>query len=510
MLDSQTFSIISSILLALLGLVAYRLFSYNHPLPPGPPGKLISGNLHQLPKNESWRTYAKWAETYGPVIYLRAFHKRFVILNSAKAAVDLLETRSSIYSDRPVVWMVSEGLAARHSAIFNISSLNPRFKQCRKQLNSGLGGSATRGHIPLIEQESQTFLTALATTPEKFISHTRRNAGAVILKITYGWTVISNDDPLVLFMEEGLHIGAEITQPGRWLVEILPLLRFVPAWMPGAGFKRRAAWMRERMSNIDLFPFNWAKEQIKSGDYIESFTSMGLQPEGGKLPNPEEEDILKWCSAALYAGGSDTTVSVMTTFFLMMTLHPDVQRRAQAEIDRVVGKDRLPSIDDQKALPFTMAVIKEVLRCAPVVPAGLPHRVTQENIYQGFRIPKGTTVVANIWAITRDSDMYPNPSVFDPERFVPRPGFEVQTDPRKWVFGFGRRVCPGAHFAETTVFVNIAGILATFNISKAVKDGKEVEPEIGFKSHGIISHPKPFDCRITPRSPDLLASLSVA
>jgi hypothetical protein len=65
MFDSQTFSIICSILLALLGLVAYRLFSHKHPLPPGPPGKLISGNLHQLPKNESWRTYAKWAETYG-------------------------------------------------------------------------------------------------------------------------------------------------------------------------------------------------------------------------------------------------------------------------------------------------------------------------------------------------------------------------------------------------------------------------------------------------------------
>jgi hypothetical protein len=108
------------------GFVAYRLFSYNHPLPPGTPSKLFSGNLHQMSKNESWRTYAKLVETYGhfnqesslcfqcrsrcdgltgPVIYihLRAFHKRFVILNSEKAAVDLLETRSSIYSDRPVV-----------------------------------------------------------------------------------------------------------------------------------------------------------------------------------------------------------------------------------------------------------------------------------------------------------------------------------------------------------------------------------------------------------------------
>jgi len=507
--DSQTFSIICSTLLVLITLVAYQLFSHKHPLPPGPPGKLISGSLYQLPKNESWRTYAKWAETYGPVIYLRAFHKRLVILNSAKAAVDLLETRSPIYSDRPVVWMLSKDLASRHMAVFNVSSLSPRFKQYRKQLNSGLNVRATQSHMPLIEQELRTYLTALATSPEKFISHTKRRGGAVILKIAYGWSVTSNDDRLVNFLDEGLVLGGELSQPG-WLVEIFPLLRFVPAWMPGAGFKRRAAWVRQRMANLELFPFNWAKEQIKSGNYIESFTSMGLRSEGGKPLSLEEEDILKWCSAALYTAGSDTTVAVIESFFLMMTLHPDSQRRAQAEIDRVIGKERLPTIDDKNVLPFTTALIKEVMRCTPVTPTGLPHRVTQDDVYQGFRIPKGTTVVANIWAITHDSDIYPDPSVFDPERFIPRPGFEVQADPRKWVFGFGRRVCPGAHFAETNLFLNITSILATFNISKAVKDGKEVEPEISFVSYGPISHPKPFDCRITPRSPGLLSSLSTA
>jgi len=161
-------------------------------------------------------------------------------------------------------------------------------------------------------------------------------------------------------------------------------------------------------------------------------------------------------------------------------------------------------------LPFTMAVIKEVLRFTPVVPTGLPHRVTRDDVYQGFRIPKGATVIANIWAITRDKEMYPNPSVFDPDRFIARPGFEPQIDPKKWIFGFGRRVCPGADFTQTSIFLNITGILATFNISKSMtKDGQEVEPEIGTVSHGVVCHPKPFDCQITLRSPDLLASPNV-
>jgi hypothetical protein len=117
---------------------------------------------------------------------------------------------------------------------------------------------------------------------------------------------------------------------------------------------------------------------------------MGLNPDGRGPLNKEEEDILMWCCDALYTGGADTvsspsfcsprpliysitslqTVSAMSTFFLMMLVYPEVQRRAQIEIDHVVGKGRLPNIEDQKALPFTMALIKEVLRFAPVVPMG--------------------------------------------------------------------------------------------------------------------------------------------
>jgi hypothetical protein len=115
---------------------------------------------------------------------------------------------------------------------------------------------------------------------------------------------------------------------------------------------------------------------------------MGLNSDNNKPPTPEEEDILKWCSAALFGGGAETvspllshtlffrktnfyqTVSVTTTFFLMMTLHPGAQRRAQDEIDRVIGKDRLPTVEDKKFLPYTMAIIMELLRFAPVAPLG--------------------------------------------------------------------------------------------------------------------------------------------
>lgn len=124
----------------------------------------------------------------------------------------------------------------------------------------------------------------------------------------------------------------------------------------------------------------------ESGNYVESFTSQHLRPDDGHEMDAEEEDIIKWCSAALYVGGADTvsivvtfasvililfkTVSTLTSFVLLMALHPDIQRRAQAEIDEVVGKDRLPTIADQVCLPYVSAVLKEVLRFAPVAPLG--------------------------------------------------------------------------------------------------------------------------------------------
>lgn len=291
----------------------------------------------------------------------------------------------------------------------------------------------------------------------QLVSNTCRNAGAVILKITYGWTVSDNNDLLVNTMEEAARITAGLYHPGKWLVEFIPWLRFLPSWAPGAGFKRKASQIKERMKGIDQTGFNWTKEQIvriplhsrlplslnpfsfwqQSGNYIESFTSNGLQPEDGEPLSAEAEDILKWCSAGLYAGGADTvslkatrelpdndakqtciqTVSAMTTFFFQMTLHPEIQQRARDEIESVVGKGVFPTIDNKKDLPYTMALMKEMLRFAPVAPLGtdcppcladrlelsyiwgigLPHRVTQDDVYEGYRIPRGSTVFANIW-----------------------------------------------------------------------------------------------------------------
>ncbi|KAH9933809.1 cytochrome P450 [Fomitopsis serialis] len=493
----------AGVVLVILGSIVYLRFSRRGHLPPGPPPKLWSGNVHQLPTGEPWLTYARWSQTYGPLVFYRVYSRKALVLNSFKSALDLLESsRSSIYSDRPMAWMYKE-LIGRKLAVFNISVKHPRFKKYRKLLQTGLNPRATQSYRTTQEAQARILVQGLATAPEQFIYQIRRYAGGVILEVTYGWTVSKKNDFFVSLMEKALVTHANITKPGRWWVDSYPILGFVPAWFPFAEFKREAAaTFRGLFSNVESTPHEWAKKQMESGHYVESFTSIHMRPESGVPPDTEEEDIIKWCSSALYAGGADTVVGVLTGFILQMVLCPEVQKRAQSELDRIVG-NRLPNIDDLSNLSFVSALLKEVLRWASVSPLGLPHRLTKDDTYSGYFIPKDTTVYANNWYFPNG---IPRALCFRPGSLHPKEDVEPQLDPRRYVFGFGRRVCPGAHFAEVTAFLAITYILSVFNISEALDEhGEEIEPKIEFTT-AVTSHVKPFECRIAVRNLDLLAA----
>ncbi|KAJ7099725.1 cytochrome P450 [Mycena epipterygia] len=494
-----------AVLLVLSAVVLRRfLLSKRLPLPPGPPPKFLSGNLHQLPKNEPWLTYAEWSREYGPIVKLRILNQTHMILNSGKVAMDLLDSRSGIYSDRPESWMLGH-LAGRKWTMFQISSLDARFPKYRKMLQSGLNRRATHTYRPTQEQQVKVLLKGLADNPDTFLILIKTYVAAIALKVAYGYNVSTNDDYFVKLIDDGSRVITSITQP-FFYIEAFPFLRFLPSWFPFAKFKRTVLENKPLFDAIEKVPFEWAKTNIESGSHTESFFSQYFHPDEGHVLEGEEGDILKWTAASIYTGGAHTTTSAIASFFLLMSLHPDVQTRAQTEIEQNVGQGRLLNIDDRKALPYVTAVLKEILRWAPVAPLGLKHRVTKDDIYNGYLIPEGSTIIANIWAITHDSELYPNPSVFDPTRHL---GENPQPDPFDFVFGFGRRVCPGAALAEDSLFLAISNILAAFNVSKARDaEGKEVEPSVEWKT-SVVTLAMNFRCCIEPRSPDVLASLAM-
>lgn len=164
-----------------------------------------------------------------------------------------------------------------------------------------------------------------------------------------------------------------------------------------------------------------------------------------------------------------------------MAIHPEIQKRGQEEIDQLLGGERLPVLSDQDDLPYISAMIKEVYRWHTPLPVSIPKALMEDDVYKGYLLPKGATVLENLWAIFQDPAVYPEPHVFNPERFLKDGKLDRSVkDPEDRVFGSSRRICPGKHFASRAIFLRFATILATFDIEPGVNDKGEVESEIKF------------------------------
>ncbi|GJJ15426.1 hypothetical protein Clacol_009703 [Clathrus columnatus] len=204
--------------------------------------------------------------------------------------------------------------------------------------------------------------------------------------------------------------------------------------------------------------------------------------------------------------GQETTSATLYMFFFMMGNNPGIQAKARAEIMSITGGHRLPQLSDRTSFVYVMAVFKEVLRYHSAAPLGLPHLSDEEYTYEGYRIPKNTIVFGNIWEILHDPEIYPDPFEFKPERFLDIPtktpdGYP--TDPRQYVFGFGRRTCPASHLAESTLLISIATVLATCDIGPCFNpDGSKIEK---FQyTPTLVAHPLPFTCSINPIAREIL------
>lgn len=329
-------------------------------------------------------------------------------------------------------------------------------------------------------------------------------AGAIILKMTYGYAIEpSSEEPLIQLIERMMDNVNFAAAPMTWAVDVFPILKHLPSWFPGTGFLETARQIREVNRMALNTPFSFVQRQIeRSLTYRPSYLSSHLenrQRDDNGLINlsEEEEDALKQTAGAIYGGGADTTVSTLSSFVLAMILFPQVQKKAQNEIDLVVGNKRLPGFEDQDNLPYLNALVKESVRWIPVTPMGIGHVASEEIRYAGFCIPKGAFVLPAVWWFLHDPKTHLDPEAFDPERFLPP---RNEPDPTNHAFGYGRRICPGRFVAADSMFITIARMLAVFDITRAVDHkGVEIEPKIEL-SLGPLSHPLPFPYQIRPRS----------
>ncbi|KAL0066756.1 hypothetical protein AAF712_006147 [Marasmius tenuissimus] len=325
--------------------------------------------------------------------------------------------------------------------------------------------------------------------------------GTLLILLTYGLDVKGPNDPVVRSAERAIEVANHAATPGMFMVDVLPILKHVPAWFPGAGFKRKAREWNRIYAEMNTLPFGIAKKQMENGAAPPSFVSNRLMKlyEGSNECGYTEQEVMN-TAGSMYSAGTDTSRTALISFILAMTLFPETQRRAQAEIDRVVGVRRLPEFRDRESLVYVEAVLREVQRWQPVAPVAVAHYIHVEDQYRGYRIPKDSTVIGNSWAILHDEEMYPDPYAFKPERWIKDGKIDSAIRDITSGFGFGRRICPGRHLAMSMIYISAASILAAFDISKAVdENGAEIEPRAEYT--GTVQNiPLPFKCGIKPRS----------
>ncbi|KAJ7080613.1 cytochrome P450 [Mycena belliarum] len=480
------------------------------PLPPGPTPVPLLGNVRDLVAKELWLVATRWAKQFGDIVYVHVLGQGLVFLNSPEATMALLDKKGSIYGDKPALVMAGELCGCENMVAF--TRYGETSKRQRKLLTRAFGIQAIPSYHPLIEAETHSFIRRLVAEPSKYMEHSRRYAGGLTLFVVYGYEATGSNDKFLNLGEECVDIlSNRITSGGGiWPVDIFPILKHLPTWAPGSSFKIKAAAWKARMEDFIDQPYHFVKSSLKSGNYAPSFCSMLLEDE--RNWNPQFEWDLKHTANSMFSASMDTTITLFCQFLLAMVLHPEVLAKAQKEIDSVIGPERLPKLSDRASLPYVEAILNETYRWGVPVPLSLPHRLMEDDVYQGMFIPRGSLVFGNVWAIMRDETLFPNASSFLPERYMEQvePALAQKRDPRRYVFGFGRRRCPGIHLVESSAWLLITTVLATLDISKAKDEfNKPIEPKVNF-SNAVFRQPDRFDCDIRPRSERVLKLLTQA
>ncbi|KAJ2918167.1 hypothetical protein MD484_g2259, partial [Candolleomyces efflorescens] len=384
-----------------------------------------------------------------------------------------------------------------------MDSSNPRCKRQRRIFHQNYNGSIVSQYHPIIRKHVQRLLANLLSAPDGQHSYRHHAIGGILMNVAYGFDPKSKDDPYIAEALKVVHAFEVALLPGKFLVDRIPLLKYVPAWMPGAGFKRFAEYYRNATYNAQRKPFYFATEAMKTNG-VQPCVATKMVDSLPNMDDPryaEAKDDLIVVLGASYSAGVDSTTGMLSMFITAMTQRPDVQEKAQAELDRIVGPGRLPDFSDRGDLIYVKALITELMRWHQIAPFAIPHKSTEDDYYDGYHIPKGTIVLANAWAALHDPDVFENPLEFSPERWIKDGKFDDQMmDPLDFAFGYGRRVCPGRFLAMDMIYLAIASILSMFDILPP-KDATGVAGKIDLSfSGGPIPIPLPFDVIIRPRS----------
>ncbi|PBK80087.1 cytochrome P450 [Armillaria gallica] len=417
-------------------------------LPPGPPGHWLLGN--EIPTKRAFLKYEEWTREYGPVYSLTRFGKVYIVVGRYDAAVELMEKGGTQTSDRPRSIAASETFSGGLRSI--LLNDTPRWRTLNRAFHSHLKTNRAAAYEPIQLYHAKKMILSILDSPERFTTHTKTYAASVILTLTYGKTTPTTfEDPDLQDMIRDGNRFRIVILPGAYLVDTFSVLRWVPGYL--SELRR---WHRDSLELCRRCLGSVRTRRDAGEDVPDCFATDLLDNKNMSF------DQAAFLTGSMFSAGSSTTAAAMTFAIMAAACFPDAAKVVQKEIDEVVSQDRCPTFEDRERLPQVMAFVFECFRWRPLVPSGIAHAASQDIIWQGYVIPKGATIIASPWSIFRSPDIFPSPEDFDPQRWIV--DGQVREDIKQFVYGFGRRVCPGSRIANRSLFINTALLLWAFDI----------------------------------------------
>ncbi|KAL1873218.1 hypothetical protein Daus18300_004038 [Diaporthe australafricana] len=489
-LDSAGLPQLVARLLALAALALTCTVSYNYirvlllrrKLPPGPFPLPVIGNHYRIPYVQPWIKFEEWSRQYGdPMITIWLGSRPVIVLNDAWTASDLLEKRADVYSSRPRFVAMGE---LTGSATTNQATL--------------VYGDQWRLHRKLTGDESKILTLEFLTDPDDYVMSIERYSVSVVSIIGWGRRIAKKKDYVCQKALETMAVVNYVI-PGWLLVESLPWLADLPAWV--YAFPTIVKMVSSQLASYFLA----LNKEAAANNPNPSFAKTVLEKQPALGLSDAEVSAL---TTNLLGAGVDTTSGTLTSTVLALCLFPEVQSKAQAEIDTVLGGTKSPSWEDLDAgrLPYVGALAREIMRWRTVtVLGGIPHAPVCDDTYRGFLIPKGTQLTCNVWAMHRNPGDFPDPDAVRPERYLGgRSGglaFEYPNGRGHNAFGWGRRQCSGQPLAEQSVLMVLARLLWAFRVEPGLDErGNPVQLDAFAYNDSENMRPLPFKARFMPRS----------
>ncbi|KAM8952648.1 cytochrome P450 2G1-like [Pelodytes ibericus] len=463
-------------------------------LPPGPTPLPILGNILQLNGKETYKSFIKFAEKYGPVYTLYMGMERVIILSGYDVVKAALIDRGEEFGCRGHMPLLDKFSSGGHGVIY---SNGERWKQLRRfsimtLRNFGMGKRSIEERI---REEAHFLIEEFRKTKGQVVDPTfyfSKAVSNVICSVVFGNRFEYEDKDFLRLLSLLNQIFRSVSSVWGQLYNVYPKLM---EKLPGPhnyfinAVDEIQAFITERIKiHKDSLDPNSPR------DFIDCFLVKMEQEK--VLPNTEfHMDALINTTFDMFSAGTETVSTTLRYGLLIILKHQDVEERLHQEIDRVIGSNRAPCIEDRSRMPYTDAVIHEIQRYIDLIPLGIPHKVTQDVEFNNYLIPKNTTVYPLLSSVLQDPQQFKYPQEFNPSHFLDEEGKFCKND-AFMPFSSGKRICVGEGLARMELFLFFTTILQNFTLSSPV-DREEInlDPEMS----GFGNCPRPYQLRFVTR-----------